>query len=113
MRHVPSMMHAIDMHSRDSPKQENEDVFYVLSFIDEDIPIAPLGKAADFALEILCPDIHEHLVFIQNVRNTKITNVSEIKKQKQNRGGGIFDAIAEEVCKQKRKNKHDTSADQQ
>ncbi len=98
MRHIPSMMRAIDMHSHVSPKQENEDVFYVLSFIDEDMPIAPLGKAADFGLEILCMDIHEHLVFIQNIRNTTAIPFAlhkpfDVVEQLTNRGANAFDIL--------------------
>ena len=98
MRHIPSMMRAIDMHSHDSPKQENEDVFYVLSFIDEDMPIAPLGKAADFGLEILCMDIHEHLVFIQNIQNTTAIPFAlhkpfDVIEQLMNRGANAFDIV--------------------
>ena len=98
LRHVPSMMHAIDTHSRDSPKQENEDVFYVLSFIDDDLHIAPLEKAASFGAEILCPDVRVHREFRHNIRNTSAIPFAlhkpfDVIEQLKEAGANVFDIL--------------------
>ena len=62
LRSLPAMKAVLHSHLRDSPAQENEDVFYVLSLRQDNFSVANLSDAVNFGLEVLCKDIREHVM---------------------------------------------------
>ena len=58
LRSVPAMLQSV--RAKKSSRQENEDVFYVLSMIELGKHVAATDVAARFSAEILCEDIRLH-----------------------------------------------------
>ena len=64
--HIPSMLDIIEKHGNTSPRQENEDVFIVLSMTTERKSIADASVASAFSLEVLCGDITTHAAILSD-----------------------------------------------
>jgi len=69
LRNVPAMKSVLRAHLQESMAQENEDVFYVFFLTKDNFRVANLSAAVNFGLEILCEDIHEHVILMRDFKS--------------------------------------------